>query len=108
MPATSSDFDTLRFLLLCIEKCDTKSIDYENIAEETGLPGYKAAYKKLWDLKTKIRKNIKQENGGAPKTPTKVKKTRSPKSSSRKKNLDVKLEEAGKIYELENCDRGLV
>ncbi|KAK6340995.1 hypothetical protein TWF696_009307 [Orbilia brochopaga] len=99
MPPGASDFDTLRFLVLCIDKCDTKAIDYEQIAEETGLVGQKAAYKKLWDIKNKFRKSTgtADENGGVPRTPSKVKKTRSPKSSPRKKKLDLKLDEVAEL-----------
>ncbi|KAF3921473.1 hypothetical protein ABW21_db0206849 [Orbilia brochopaga] len=102
MPPSASDFDTLRFLVLCIERCDTKAIDYEQIAEETGLPGYKAAYKKLWDIKTKVRKSTGDESSGVRKTPSpsKVKKMRSPKSSPRKKKLDVKLDGLADTEEL--------
>ncbi|KAK6502979.1 hypothetical protein TWF481_008015 [Arthrobotrys musiformis] len=58
-----SETETVRFLLLCIEKCDTKAIDWEKIAEDAGLNGQKAAYKKLWDLKTKFKKNTDGGSG---------------------------------------------
>ncbi|KAK6351074.1 hypothetical protein TWF718_004247 [Orbilia javanica] len=84
MAPSMSEAETIKFLLLCIEKCDTKSIDWEQIAEASGLNGQKAAYKKLWDLKTRLKKN---SEGGSASTgsPTKVKKTRSTKTSPRKR-----------------------
>ncbi|RVD88450.1 uncharacterized protein DFL_002635 [Arthrobotrys flagrans] len=84
MAPNMTEAETVKFLLLCIEKCDTKSIDWEQIAEASGLSGQKAAYKKLWDLKSKLKKNT---DGGSSSTtsPTKVKKSRSTKTSPRKK-----------------------
>ncbi|EPS41052.1 hypothetical protein H072_5054 [Dactylellina haptotyla CBS 200.50] len=77
-PINMTDSDTVRFLLLCIDKCDTKAIDYEEVAEATGLNGYKAAYKKLWDLKNK---HLAKNEDASKKSRAKLKKNRSPKSS---------------------------
>ncbi|KAF3931767.1 hypothetical protein ABW19_dt0202530 [Dactylella cylindrospora] len=89
MAPIMNDVETIRFLLLCIDKCDTKSINFEEIAADLGLNGHKAAYKRLWDLKTKLRKKV-SEGETAPRTPSKVKKTRTPKTSPRKKRAPVK------------------
>ncbi|KAF3113110.1 hypothetical protein TWF706_010110 [Orbilia oligospora] len=82
MPPSMSEAETVKFLLLCLDKCDTKSMNWEQIAEASGLNGQKAAYKKLWDLKTRLKKNI---DGETLAPPTKVKKARSTKTSPRKK-----------------------
>ncbi|KAK6534350.1 hypothetical protein TWF281_005673 [Arthrobotrys megalospora] len=84
MAPSMSEAETVKFLLLCIEKCDTKAIDWEQIAEASGLNGQKAAYKKLWDLKAKVKRNTDGEGASAG-SPTKVKKSRATKTSPRKK-----------------------
>ncbi|KAF3918990.1 hypothetical protein ABW20_dc0109656 [Dactylellina cionopaga] len=94
-PTTMNDAETVRFLLLCIEKCDTKSIDYEEIANVSGLNGYKAAYKRLWDLKKKIKSRDTDTESAPMKilSPQKVKKSRSPRTPSRMKRKEVRFEE---------------
>ncbi|KAK6521200.1 hypothetical protein TWF506_001425 [Arthrobotrys conoides] len=84
MAPSMSEAETVKFLLLCIDKCETKAIDWEQVAEASGLNGQKAAYKKLWDLKTRLKKNMDGE-GSSTASPTKVKKARSTKTSPRKK-----------------------
>ncbi|KAK6361697.1 hypothetical protein TWF730_005411 [Orbilia blumenaviensis] len=86
MAPSMTEAETVKFLLLCIEKCDTKAIDWEKIAEASGLSGQKAAYKKLWDLKTRFKKNADGGSASAATcSPTKVKKSRATKTSPRKK-----------------------
>ncbi|KAF3280197.1 hypothetical protein TWF970_002949 [Orbilia oligospora] len=84
MPPSMSEAETVKFLLLCLDKCDTKALDWDKIAEASGLNGQKAAYKKLWDLKTRLKKNTDGGNSSTA-SPTKVKKARSTKTSPRKK-----------------------
>ncbi|KAF3911960.1 hypothetical protein AA313_de0203104 [Arthrobotrys entomopaga] len=91
----ASEAETIKFLLLCLDKCDTKSIDYEEIAKKAGLNGYKAAYKRMWDLKNKFRAKEAADKGASSssKSPAKVTKPRSARSFPRKKKQELNYKE---------------
>ncbi|KAK6528748.1 hypothetical protein TWF694_003987 [Orbilia ellipsospora] len=98
-PATgsrASEAETIKFLLLCLDKCDTKSIDYEEIAKKAGLNGQKAAYKRMWDLKNRFRTKEAAGDKGvsiSSKSPAKVTKSRSARPLQRKKKLEIDYKE---------------
>lgn len=68
----------------------TKAINFEDVATDAGLSGHKAAYKRLWDLKNKMKPKAKATDGETisspdkPKAATKIRKPRSTEKVSKR------------------------